>query len=208
MNGIMNQTTEVEQQQTNKEETSKNVDKCVELKNIEYQTMLLNKNSNSKSELCPNNKNNVSLKHVNDMLESEKCDTKLSWSRLNKTNKIKKIEQYIDSLKEKRDLSIDDIKDIKKYIRKCFDRKMLSKAKQICYDKNKEIITDIPSLIIFDKTACLDGEAPKKRFTMKLQDAKNSTLKNLSKGNSYSRQELVKKMRKRESDKNKDKNKN
>jgi hypothetical protein len=184
-----------------KNSTPKRIDECIELKNIEYQTMLLNKNnSSSQRELRPKNNNNTSLKHVNEMLESEQMHEKMSWSRLTKSNKIKKIYQYIDELKEKNDLSETDINEIKVYIKKCFDRKLLSKSKQIIYDKKNEVITDIPALLILDKDT-----KRKKRFTMKLNETKSSTLKNLSKGRTSSRQELVKKMRRSNKDKDKTK---
>jgi hypothetical protein len=181
--------------------TPKRIDECIELKNIEYQTMLLNKNnSSSQKELRPKNNNNTSLKDVNEMLESEQMHEKMSWSRLTKSNKIKKIYQYIDELKEKNDLSETDINEIKAYIKKSFDRKLLSKSKQIIYDKKNEVITDIPALLILDKDS-----KRKKRFTMKLNETKSSTLKNLSKGRASSRQELVKKMRRSNKDKDKTK---
>lgn len=207
MNENMNITQDIENANKNTEmnttETnnisSKKIDQCIELKNIEYQTMLLNKNnSSSQSELRPTNNNNVSLKDVNEMLESEQMHEKMSWSRLTKSNKIKKIYEYIDGLQEKNELSDSDIIDIKAYIKKCFDRKLLSKSKQIIYDKKNEIITDIPALLILDK-----DNKKKKRFTMKLNDTKSSTLKNLSKGRSLSRQALVKKMKRSTKDKTK-----
>jgi hypothetical protein len=182
----------------NETKTQKKVDECIELKNIEYQTMLLNSNSSSHKELRPKNNNNTSLKDVNEMLESEQSYEKMSWSRLTKSNKIKKIYYYVDELKEKNDLSEMDISDIKEYIKKCFDRKLLSKSKQIIYDKKNGVITDIPSLIILTKDT-----KRKKRFTMKMNDTKSSTLKNLSKGRASSRQELVKKMKRTSKDKDK-----
>ena len=189
----------------NNNDSKKHIDECIELKNIEYQTMLLNKNSSSSNaELRPKNSNNISLKDVNAMLETEKGENKLSWSRLTKTNRIKKIYDYVDVLKDKHELESQDVKDIKSYIKKCFDRKMLSKAKQIIYDKNKGIITDIPSLIILSKDHTSKN---KKRFTLKLNESKTSTLKNLSKGNASSRSELMKRVMKKEKTKDKTKNK-
>lgn len=175
--------------------TEKYTEECIELKNIEYQTMLLNKNNGSStSELRPKHKTNLTLKDVNEILDSEKHEVKLSWSRLTKTNKLKKIAQYIETLKEKYDLEQQDIKDIKIYVKKCFDRKMLSRAKQIIYDKNKGIITDIPSLIILSKDNNMKN---RKRFTLKLNETKTSTLKNLSKGKTSSRNEFMRKILKK-----------
>lgn len=174
---------------------------CVELKNIEYQSMLLNKNTSNKSELRPTNKSEYSLKDVNTILENEKTQkTQLPWSRLTKSNKLNKIYDYIENLKEKHSLLDRDIKEMKQYMKKCFERKMLQTAKVVQYDKINETITDIPSLIIHDKDGKM--ESLPKRFTLKLGDNKTSTLKNLSKGKTGSRSELVKNMRsKRKTDK-------
>jgi len=73
---------------------------------------------------------------------------------------------------------------------------MLQTAKVIQYDKINEVITDIPALIINDKEASVIN-SNHKRFTLKMGDNKSSTLKNLSKGKSSSRNELVKNMKNR-----------
>lgn len=184
----------MQQQQETTTQDNKEQTQCVELKNIEYQTMLMNKNSNSSAtELRPKSKQNISLNDVNDMLDTEQSGTSLPWSRLTKSKKITKINEYIDTLKEKCDLNMSETKEIKTYIKKCFDRKMLKRANDIVYDKHKKFITDIPSLIILDKEK-VKLEKRKKRFTIKLRNDKSSTLKNLSKGKTSTKKELMMKM--------------
>ena len=175
---------------------NKKTSDCIELKNIEYQSMLLNKNTSNKSELRPTNSNEYSMDDVNKILDKERKNVvKLPWSRLTKSKKLDKIYQYIDSLKEKHSLENSDIKEMRQYMKKCFERKMLQTAKVVHYDKVEEIITDIPALIINDKTAQVNWNTMHKRFTLKMGDNKTSTLKNLSKGKSNSRNELVKNMK-------------
>ena len=193
----MNQTNQTNQeQQTNQKKRPKSED-CVELKNIEYQSMLMNKNTSNKSELRPTNKNAYSITDVNKILDNErKTSIKLPWSRLTKIKKLDKIYEYIDAQKEKHNLDNKDIKEMRQYMKKCFERKMLQTAKVIQYDKINEVITDIPALIINDKEASVIN-CNHKRFTLKMGDNKSSTLKNLSKGKSSSRNELVKNMKNR-----------
>lgn len=195
-----------QEQQSKKSNQSKKQDtsgECIELKNIEYQSMLMNKNTSNKSELRPTHNPGYSLTDVNKILDNEKKQSvKLPWSRLTKSKKLNKIYDYVDGLKTKHDLIDKDIKEIKQYMKKCFERKMLQTAKVVQYDKNNENITDIPALIINEKNTTLENSGGNtKRFTLKMGDNKSSTLKNLSKGKSGSRSELVKNM------KNKRKNK-
>lgn len=179
----------------------KKMDECIELKKIEYQTMLLHKNNSNMSSTIKNNNANVSLVDVNKMLDQEQIHNTLPWSRLTKAVKMTKLYEYVDSIQTKHDLTKTECDNLKAYIKTCVDRKQLQRAKQICYDKQTEMITDIPSLIILSKDDMSISVQPdhkeKKRFTLKTQDVKNSTLKNLSKGKSSSKEALMKHMRSR-----------
>jgi len=188
-------------QETNKEE-------CQELKNIEYQTMLLNKTSNSNNELRPKKEIPMSMNEMNTLLENEKKeDKKVPWSKLTKSDKNLKVNIYLENISIKHDLSSDELGELKKYMTKCIERKMIQKSKVITYDKEKGEITDIPGLTIFDKDKVQNvGINKNKRFTLKLTDKKSSTLKNLSKGNSVSKKDLVNKIRSKNK-KGKDKHK-
>ena len=65
-------------------------EECVELKNINYQTMLLNSNT----QIDSNKKNSENL---NDFLEKEKILNEKPWNKLCKGNKIQKLNDYINS---------------------------------------------------------------------------------------------------------------
>ena len=116
-------------------------DYCKELKNIAYKTMLLNG-----QEIVPdiNNTNNNTLSKY---LENEStANQKESWNKLDKTQKIKKLICYVDVLEKKFTLNDDELNKCKKYLLKCLERKALNKVKDVNYDKDKGVISDIPNL--------------------------------------------------------------
>lgn len=162
---------------------NKNKDKedcCKELKNIAYKTMLLNG-----QEIVPdiNNTNNNTLSNY---LECESsANKKENWSKLDKTQKIKKLFAHIDILQKKFKLSDDETVKCHKYLLKCLERKALTKVKDVIYDKETGLISDIPNLY-FDNTErvfilkkddkhvstvkCLPSENKSKAKTIKIYD--------------------------------------
>jgi hypothetical protein len=138
-------------------------DYCKELKNIAYKTMLLNG-----QEIVPeiNNTNNSTLSNY---LENESsANKKENWSKLDKTQKVKKLNTYIDNLQKKFKLSDDETSKCHKYLLKCLERKALSKVKDVIYDKDTSLISDIPNLH-FDNTERI--------FILKKDDKHVSTVK-------------------------------
>lgn len=155
-------------------------DCCKELKNIAYKTMLLNG-----QDIVPdiNNTNNNTLSNY---LESESsANKKENWSKLDKTQKIKKLFAHIDVLQKKFKLSDDETVKCHKYLLKCLERKALTKVKDVIYDKETGLISDIPNLY-FDNTErvfilkkddkhvstvkCLPSENKSKAKTIKIYD--------------------------------------
>ena len=116
-------------------------DYCKELKNIAYKTMLLNGH-----EIVPdvNNTNNNTLSKY---LEDEtSANQKENWSKLDKTQKVKKLINHVELLEKKYTLNEDEVSKCKKYLLKCLERKALTKVKDVNYDKDKGIINAIPNL--------------------------------------------------------------
>jgi len=144
-------------------------DYCKELKNIAYKTMLLNGH-----EIVPdvNNTNNNTLSKY---LEDETCaNQKENWSKLDKTQKVKKLITHVELLQNKFTLNEDEASKCKKYLLKCLERKALTKVKDVHYDKEKGIITTIPNLH-FDINSRI--------FTLKKDDKHISTVKCLPQEN-------------------------
>ena len=144
-------------------------DYCKELKNIAYKTMLLNGH-----EIVPdvNNTNNNTLSKY---LEDEtSANQKENWSKLDKTQKVKKLLTHVELLEKKYTLSDEEVNKCKKYLLKCLERKALSKVKDVLYDKDKGIINSIPNLQ-FDNT--------NRVFTLKKDEKHISTVKCLPQEN-------------------------
>jgi len=144
-------------------------DYCKELKNIAYKTMLLNGH-----EIVPdvNNTNNNTLSKY---LEDEtSANQKENWSKLDKTQKVKKLINHVEFLEKKFTLNEDEVSKCKKYLLKCLERKALTKVKDVNYDKEKGIITTIPNLHFDTNTRV---------FALKKDDKHISTVKCLPQEN-------------------------
>jgi hypothetical protein len=140
-------------------------EECMELQNIEYQTMLLNSNSKVKS-----NKEDTS--NIDGFLEKEKKNNQNKpWSKLGKNQKIHKLTEYIQKITKKHNFSVDELEKLREYLIKCIDRKKLQRVKDVTYDVKTGKIKAIPSLI-FDKT--------KRKFTLKKTDKNKSSLRSLA----------------------------
>ena len=134
-------------------------DECVELKNIKYQNMLLNKNS-----LTSNSKENVT--NMDTFLEFERTqDKKKPWSKLEKAKKLKKLAEFAMSYPTKHHELL------KQYLFVCLNRKKLQRTKDVVYDISSGKITKIPGLS-FNKI--------KNKYTLKRADRGGSTLKGLA----------------------------
>ena len=121
---------------------------CAELKNIKYQSMLLSNSNKDSSNFTQNSKNN-SLKNIDDFLEAENAISRTeSWSRLNKTIKLSKLEAWSDTYS--RDNKLDDQakNNLKSFLKISLDRNKLQKVKDVIYDKDTQEIVNIPNLTL------------------------------------------------------------
>ena len=146
---------------------SKKSDNCQELKNIAYKTMLLNG-----TDINPkyNNESNNNLK-ISNFLESEStANKKETWSKLDKTQKIKYLNMYAESLKEVDNLNEDEILNLKNYFVRCLDRKCLLKTKEVIYDKDINKILNVPFLFFNEET---------RSYILRKDDKHVSTIKSL-----------------------------
>ena len=145
---------------------SKKTDNCQELKNIAYKTMLLNG-----TDINPkHDKYNNDLK-ISSYLECESnANKKETWSKLDKTQKIKHLYDYTEILKEKDELSEEEIEVVKKYLVRCLDRKCLMKTKEVLYDKDNNKILNIPYLIFNQED---------RNYILRKDDKHVSTIKSL-----------------------------
>ena len=148
----------------------KNKDECIQLKNINYQSMLLKRNSNIDSQ-------RGGTENIDKYLEQEQNKKKniKPWSKLEKSTKLKKIYNYIENLYDKFKMTELEKKELKKYMRTCLERKKLQRIKDVIYEIKTGEIKDIPGLSFNEKN---------RKFILRKIDKKGSTLRNLAPKNS------------------------
>ena len=109
-------------------------------------------------------------------LENEKTKNETEpWCKLNKTIKSKKLIEYVAIYQSENNLSETECEQLIAFLKDCLDRKKLSRAKDVVYDKEKGVVTSIPALCYL-KTS--------NHFTLKNLDKRVSTLKSLAPKNS------------------------
>merc|ERR1711871_1510604 len=93
------------------------------------------------------NETTENMTNLDDFLEKEKqMNTNIPWAKLDKTIKIKKLNSYVDKYISDNKLTATDNKNMKKYLRDLLDKKMLNRVKDVSYDKEEGVITNIPLL--------------------------------------------------------------
>ena len=166
-------------------------DECMELKNLKYQTMLLNNNTKIK-ETQPN------ILNIENFLQKEK-ENNISkpWNKLGKGTKLKKLYEYVDDfLKDKPEKKQYEVA-IKNYLLDCLDRKKLQKKKDVIYDIENNKIKSIPNLYFNEK---------RNKYTLKRTEKKSSTLKSLpTRKNKSSGKKHIKKKKRNKNSKIKEK---
>ena len=174
-NIITNNTDNVASENTSKKKSkSKNTNDCVELKNLEYKNVLMFGNN-----LKPDNMS-IDVSEIGDILNKELELNKLElWTKLDKTVKIKKLNEYSKILKEKYTLGDEETKSLNAYFLYCLDRKYLSRMKDIEYVRETGIIKNIPNLTFKEDSRTFYIKKPDKHGTTlkTLAPKKNKTVK-------------------------------
>ena len=138
-------------------------DECIELKNIKYRTMLLNGINTNTNE---NDKNSKEITDIDDFLQKEMSTNKnISWNKLDNSKKIKYFTSFVDDFSEKNSLSDKEKQEMMKFIKTNLQRRKFQKIKDVIYDKDKQIINSVPSMI-FNSTT--------RKFSLKRSDKKTS----------------------------------
>lgn len=150
-----------------KETKKKNNDECIELKNIKYQTMLIN----NKMEINQK-KETTNISNIEDFLNKEReHNQKQPWSKLGEGSKLKKISEFVNDYGVKNSLNETEKKQLNRYLKKCMERKKLQRVKDVQYSIDTGKIISIPGLLFNKKN---------NKFTLKNMDKKGSTLKSLA----------------------------
>jgi hypothetical protein len=144
---------------------SSKTEECITLKNIKYKTMLMN------GKQIQETKSEDNLNSLDKFLENEKkVNVNEPWCKLNKAEKIKKLNVFAQSYKEDNNLSEEEFVLLINFLKETVDRKKLNKAKDVIWDKTTGNIKDIPCLVYIKTT---------RHFTLKNIDKRVSTLKSL-----------------------------
>ena len=136
---------------------------------LQYKSIYLNSFGGTANQKV---KDSCDLTDLDSFLKKEKEENKCqSWNKLNKTNKIEKIKDFFNQYSIDNKLN-DNMKDLLyKTLMKGLENKKFSKVKDIIYNKEEGTIKDIPGLF-FNKL--------KKNFTIRNNDNRVSTSKNLA----------------------------
>jgi hypothetical protein len=153
-----------EQNKTSKPE------ECQDLKNLQYKTMLL---KGKRTLLLPKNTSDDTA-GIEKLLEREMTLNKnISWSRLDRSDKMRKLQEYAESYSKKNQLSDKDRQRLSKYLNTALERNRLHKVREVKYNKETETIEDIPCLL-FNKDT--------RKFTLRRSEKRVSTLSSLGNG--------------------------
>ncbi len=152
-----------EEQKIKKEE-------CLELKNIKYQTMLLNNNTKI-YETTPNTSN------IERFLEKElEMNINKPWTKLGNGTKLKKINQYILEFSKEKKYTPEKTAVLKRYLLSCLERKKLQKTKDVIYCIKTNKILSIPALSYNDSSRKFTLRKAEKKIS-KSSQPKNKTTK-------------------------------
>jgi hypothetical protein len=160
-------------------ESQEDID-CHDLRNIQYKTMLMNgKNLNI------NNNSEINSTSVEKLLDEEmKLNRIVTWARLDKGEKIRKLNIYADNYCKSAENSCKDSNLLKQYFLSALDRNRLQKVKEVKYNKETGVIENIPDLVFNTAT---------NRFTLNRNDKRASTLSSLGDGNTTRKKRTAKK---------------
>ena len=157
-----------EQSKTDKKE------ECQDLKNLQYKTMLM---KGKRTPLLP--KTPGDTEGIEKLLEQEMSLNKnISWSRLDRSVKMRKLQDYAVAYSEKKSLTEKDRLRLSKYLTSALERNRLHKVREVKYNKETEKIEDIPCLVYNKDT---------RKFTLKRSEKRVSTLSSLGGGNQVTR---------------------
>ena len=145
----------------------KNNNECHELKNIQYKTLLM-KGTDLKSNTSTDDLTNIDLYLLN-----ETATNKLElWNKLSKTEKLNKINLFLDVKKEEYKLNESELLEAKNYLVDCIDKKKIIKNNDVIYNKETGVLENIVNLHFNNNN---------RNFVIKKTDKKSNTLKGLPK---------------------------
>jgi hypothetical protein len=150
-------------------------DECIELKNLQYKTMLSGGSLKVES-------NMTDFNVLDKFLEDNKLhNLNDNWTKMDNTNKVKKLNNFAEKYIEDNQLTKEELIKLTSFLKESIDQKQLMRIKDVVYDKNAKEIKDIPSLYynITNKTFYLKTDKNRLHTLKSLPPVKvKGTLKN------------------------------
>jgi hypothetical protein len=120
----------------------------------------------------PEDNNKNSMNKIDEMLETEKKNMNSEpWNKLDKRLKIQKLHAYAEKYGKENALPAKEVKALKTFFSSCLTKDKLAKVKDVDYDKETGVISNISSLAFNITTHT---------FTLRNIEKKVSTLKSLT----------------------------
>jgi hypothetical protein len=111
------------------------------------------------------------MNNITQVLEAEiKLNKKESWPKLDKTLKLKKIMDYAVLYGKNNNLSDEKLDELQAFLKAKLNQRRLLTTKDVTYDINKMIITDIPGLV----------KTNDDKFLLRRNEKRSSTVKSLT----------------------------
>lgn len=128
--------------------TTKKNKECKEYNSLKYRTMIM-----TGKDIDQKIKYESSQEELDDFLVKEQtANKKQSWSKLSKTERLKKIDVFIKShLIKNHSLTEEEVSNLNSYVTNLLERKKLLKSNEILYNEDKGFIEEIPALLFNNK---------------------------------------------------------
>jgi hypothetical protein len=140
-------------------------EECIELKHIQYKTMIQNGVSQSI------NRGKGSINDLNTLEKFLENTTEINkterWNKLDMTVKLNKINEFIEVYKVDNNQTDEEAEKLYNYLKDCLDKKKLVRVKDVVYDNETDKLISIPGL---------QYNRVSKKYTIKNIDGKKSSV--------------------------------
>lgn len=122
---------------------------CKEYNSLKYRTMIMT-GKNIDQQLLHESTQQELDKFLHD---EQTANEKQSWSKLSKTERLKKIDAFIiDIFVKQHSLSEEETDNLRGFVNKLLERKKLLKTAELSYNEENGTIEEIPALLFNSKT--------------------------------------------------------
>lgn len=144
-------------------------DTCKDLESINYRTQMMRIERNP---VKPTRTASSSFVHA--ILEQERTIKRtVAWARLERSSCIAKIREFAKVFGNENEMTIEEINGLTEYLLLSYERKRLTKACDVSFDKDTQCITRLPSLT-FNKIS--------RKYTLSKSDRRTSSSSSLGPG--------------------------